>query len=399
MHDSVYESYLDRRRDTGRLRSLRPVGPAAGGRIQVGGREVINFSSNDYLDLAHHPLLIERAREWAASWGVGATASRLVSGDLEPFQRLEAKLAAGKRAPAALIMNSGFQANASILPALLDPKVLGREPLVFSDRLNHASIHHGCRAAGVRQIRFEHGDLDHLEQQLRGYARQPGPRFILSETVFSMDGDVADVPGLVDLRNRFGAFLYLDEAHATGVLGPGGFGLSAAFPGEVDLAMGTFSKALGGFGAYVGCSRSLREYLVNRATGFIYATALPPSVLGAMDAALDLLPEMEDARVALQRAAEEVRTAFRAAGLDVGHSATQIVPVVVGEDRTAMQLADALLEAGILGVGIRPPTVPEGSSRIRFSLTAAHTRADLERLTQVVPELVLERVNDDRIDR
>jgi len=399
MHDSAYESYLGRRRDAGRLRSLRSVGPTTGGRIRVDGREVINFSSNDYLDLSNHPRLIERAREWAGSWGVGATASRLISGDLEPFQRIEAKLARGKRAPAALIMNSGFQANASILPAILDARVLGREPLVFSDRLNHASIHHGCRAAGVRPIRYEHGDLEHLEQLLRRYARRPGPRFILSESVFSMDGDVADVRGLVEIRNRHGAFLYLDEAHATGVLGPGGFGLSAAFPGEVDLAMGTFSKALGGFGAYVGCSQSLRDYLVNRASGFIYATALPPPVLGAMDAALDLLPEMDETRAALQRNAEAVRTAFRNAGLDVGRSATQIVPVVVGDDRRAMQLADALLAAGILGVGIRPPTVPEGSSRIRFSLTAAHTRVDLETLTRVAPELVLERVNDGRADR
>jgi 8-amino-7-oxononanoate synthase len=271
---------------------------------------------------------------------------------------------------------------------LFDAKVLGAEALVFCDRLNHASLHDGCRAGGVRQIRYGHRDMTHLEELLRRHGDDPRPRFILSETVFSMDGDEADTAALVSLARRFGAFLYLDEAHATGVFGPDGFGHSAAFPGEVDVAMGTFGKALGGFGAYVACSRQLRDYLVNRCAGFVYSTALPPPVLGAIDAALDLVPRLGAERRALLARAAEVRAAFRRAGLDCGGSTTQIVPVIVGEDAPALALARDLEEEGLLAVAIRPPTVPEGTSRVRFSLSAAHRSQDVARLTEAVPRLL-----------
>ncbi len=378
--DASFSAHLETLRDRRMLRRLRPVGQCAPGYLQLEGRTLLNVSSNDYLGLSRHPLLIGRAREWAECWGAGATASRLVCGSLEPFHRVEAKLARFKGTEAALVLASGWQANASVLAALADAGVLGAEPLVFTDRLNHASLHQGCLAAGVRQIRFRHNDLDHLESLLGRHAEHKARRFIVTESVFSMDGDRADLAALAALAERHGAFLYIDEAHATGVLGPRGAGLSATVPGRVDLAMGTFGKALGGFGAYVAGSRVMCELLVNRCSGFVYATALPPAVLGAIDAALDLVPDMEAERTHLQTQAERLRAAFGAAGIDTGASSTQIIPALVGDEAAALAASRALEEAGFLGVAIRPPTVPAGGARIRFALSATHSAAEIDSL-------------------
>ncbi len=391
MPDRIFGTFCDGLKAKGRWRRLRTVSPEAAGRVRVDGRTLLNFSSNDYLGLSRHPEVIRRAREWMERWGAGSCASRLVCGNLEPFGAVEEKIARGKRTQDALVFTSGYHANTAILPALLDPGVLGGAPVVFSDRLNHASIHAGCRAAGVRQIRYRHKDMEHLEDLLKSRASGSAPRFILSETVFSMDGDRADVGALVELAARFGAFLYLDEAHATGVLGADGFGLSADHPDGAHLVMGTFGKALGGFGAYAACSTRVRDYLVNRCAGFIYTTALPPAVLGAIDAALDLIPSMAAARERLLGAADRVRAAFRRAGLDCGSSTTQIVPVFLGEDAQALDFARDLEEAGMLAVAIRPPSVPEGTSRIRFALSAAHNDEDVALLCEVVPRLAAAR--------
>ncbi|MBF0460532.1 MAG: 8-amino-7-oxononanoate synthase [Magnetococcales bacterium] len=383
----AYHRFCQTRQEAGQWRVLRAVGPSQAGRTGVDGRSVINFSSNNYMGLATHPALIRRSQEWTDRWGVGATASRLVCGNLALFAPIEAKLSQGKGTEAALIFNSGFQANATVLAALLDRAVLGEEPLVFADRFNHASLHHGCRVAGVRQFRYRHNDLNHLEMLLKKYARRPGPRFIVSETVFSMDGDCCDVAGLIALKERYGAFLYLDEAHATGVLGVDGFGLAAAYPGQVDLVMGTFSKGLGGFGAYVACSQAVKAYLVNQCGGFVYSTALPPGVLGAMDAALDLLPVLGESRERLQRNSAWVRQVWQAAGLATGLSSTQIIPLLLGGEAETLEMSGRLKAAGILAVAIRPPTVPVGTSRIRFSLTALHGEADLRYLVETVLRL------------
>ncbi|MEI8396357.1 MAG: 8-amino-7-oxononanoate synthase [Rhodospirillaceae bacterium] len=390
--DSLYAERLQALGACGRLRGLRPLRPSGPGRVIRDGRELINFSSNDYLGLSQHPLLVERSRQWAAEWGTGSGASRLVCGTLELHHRLEAKLARFKGTEAALVLNSGWQTNAAVLPVLFDSALLGAEPLVFTDRLNHASLHHGCAAAGVRQIRFRHNNLDHLEQLLTEHAGRPGRRFIMTESVFSMDGDRADLAGLADLADRYDAFLYVDEAHATGVLGPHGAGLSGEVPAgsgqRVDLIMGTFSKAMGGFGAYVAGSRVLCDMLVNQCSGFIYATALPPAVLGAIDAALDLVPTMDAERACLQAEAARVRAAFSAAGIVTGASSTQIVPALVGEATAATAAAMALEQAGILGVAIRPPTVPTGSARIRFALGAVHGKSEIDRLIEVATDVL-----------
>ncbi|MFA7429175.1 MAG: 8-amino-7-oxononanoate synthase [Rhodospirillaceae bacterium] len=375
----------------GRRRVLRPVVPrgAHPGMVERDGRALINLASNDTLGLARHPALIARAMEWTERFGTGATASRLVCGTFSLHAELEDRLAALKGTESALIFNSGFQANAGVLAALTGSEATGGTPLVYTDRLNHASMHEGLQTAGVRQIRFRHNDLGHLTDLLRRDAATHGPRFIITESVFSMDGDRADLGGLADLAEQFGAFLYVDEAHATGVLGPHGAGLCAehGVRGRVDLVMGTFGKALGGFGAYIACSRTVRDWLVSRCAAFIYSTALPPPVLGVIDAALDLLPDLDAERARVLAHAERVRGALNANGIDTLASTTHIVPAVLGDEATALKAQSRLEAAGILAIAIRPPTVPPGTSRLRLSLSAAHTDADIDTVIAALAEV------------
>ena len=374
---SRLEEALARIRARSEYRTLRPAVPVSGGKLVRDGRSFLDFSSNDYLGLSQHPLLRQRASEWAELHGAGSGASRLVSGTSPLHVAVERKIAAFKGAEAALVFASGWQLNAAVLPALLNA---APDALVFTDRLIHASLHHGCAAAAVHEIRFRHNDLAHLEALLAQHSGKAGPRLIVTESVFSMDGDRADLDRLAALARRHDAFLYVDEAHATGVLGTGGAGLASNLPGAFDLVMGTFSKALGGFGAYVAGSQSLCDYLVNSCSSFIFSTALPPAVLGAIDAALDLVPTMETERARLAGHGEKVRAALRAGGFDVGLSTTQIVPVILGDAEMTLAASRRLEEAGILASAIRPPTVARGSSRLRLALRATHSDSDVEHL-------------------
>ncbi len=387
--DPIFAEALDALSARARRRRLRLADPAEPGWAMRDGRRMLNVSGNDYLGLSRHPALIARSAEWTARHGTGAGASRLVTGSFALHDRIERRVAAFKGCEAALLFASGWQANASVLPALFGAGVgNGIAPgaaLVFADRLNHASLHHGCLAASVRQLRFRHNDLDHLEALLEAREGEPGRRFILTESVFSMDGDRADVGRLAAIARRHDAFLYLDEAHATGVLGPQGRGLSAGVAG-IDCVMGTFSKAFGGFGAYVAGSRTLCDYLLNTCSGFIHTTALPPPVLGAVDAALDLVPQMDAERAYLARQSARLRTALHALGIATAGSASQIVPALLGSAERALAASEALERCGVLGAAIRPPTVPQGSSRIRFALSAAHDEAALDRLIALLPD-------------
>ncbi len=384
---SAYSAFLQQRTVTNQLRHLQPMGMSVRGHIQKNHRSLLNFASNNYLGLANHPALIQRAQEWTAQWGTSATASRLVCGNLELFEQVETRLALGKKTATSLIFNSGFQANATILVALLNSTTLKNKPLVYCDRLNHASLHQGCQAAGVRQIRYRHNDLNHLESLLQQQAHLLKPRFIITESLFSMDGDRVDLANLIALKERFGAFLYLDEAHATGVFGPDGFGLGAEHSG-VDLIMGTFSKGLGGFGAYVACSQELKSYLINQCGGLIYSTGLPPGVLGAMEAALTLLPTLGQKRRELLSNAQLLRDRLQALGLDTGNSSSQIIPIILGDEATALQVSRILeTKEAILTSAIRPPTVRPGTARLRISLTTDHQTADLETLINALTHL------------
>jgi 8-amino-7-oxononanoate synthase len=383
--DQTWRQRLHELEGLGRLRHLAPTARRSDGRVDRGHGALVDFSSNDYLGLSRHPELKNRAADFIALYGAGSGASRLVTGNIPPYASIETRIAAGKGAEAALVLASGFQANASLLPALLDKSVWEQEPIVFADRLNHASLIHGCQAAGVRMVRFRHNDMDHLAELLAEHGgRTP---FIVTETVFSMDGDRADLEALSEIAERFGAFLYLDEAHATGVLGENGFGLAHGMAGSNCVVMGTCSKAMGSFGAYAACSTVLRDYLVNRCGGLIYATALPPAVLGAIDAALDLLPTLGAERDRLAANAEHLRRGLREMGEDCGASSTQIVPLIVGDEKAAIDLAAALQRAGMLAVAIRPPTVPPGGSRLRFALASFHEPAQIDRLLSTLERL------------
>jgi 8-amino-7-oxononanoate synthase len=378
--ESRYQAFLEGLARESLRRNLTEVRAVDARTLRVGARDYINLASNDYLSLRFDPALIERAADWAERYGVGSGASRLVTGNLDLFARIEGKVATLKGKQAALVMASGFQANAAILAALFDRTVLGVDPLVFADRLNHASMHFGCKAAGIRELRYRHCDPTHLAELLSRNQSDNRPRFILTESVFSMDGDIAPLPEIARLARDHDACLIVDDAHATGILGEGGRGLSDG----ADIVIGTFSKALGSFGAYVACSAAIRDFLVNRCTGLVYSTALPPPVLGAIDAALDLVPSMDADRSHVARLAARFRAGAQALGHDTGASATQIVPVIVGSPQAALALSERLREAGFWATAIRPPTVPKGAARVRLAFTRAHSENDVDRLLEVM---------------
>jgi 8-amino-7-oxononanoate synthase len=354
-------------------RSLTAVEEALpGGRVRVDGRILLNLSSNDYLGLSQDPRLIGAARDAAARWGVGAGASRLVVGHLALHEEVEDRLAEFKGTEAAVIFSTGYMANVGAISALVGPG-----DTVFCDRLNHASIYDGIRLSGARLARFPHRDLNRLEDLLQKAG--VGRRLIITDSVFSVDGDLTPLQDLVDLKDRYGAFLMVDEAHATGVLGPHGAGLAGALglTRRIEVHMGTFSKALGSLGGFVAGDRRLIEYLHNRARSFIYSTAMPPPVLGAIAAALDIVAQEPERRRYLLSEAESFRQTLTQAGFDILGSETQIVPVLVGDNAPTLRLAARLRERGLMAVALRPPTVPPGRSRVRFSLSAAHSPEDL----------------------
>ena len=366
----------------GRLRRLRALGTGEGGLRDAQGRPLVDVSSNDYLGLSQHPLPRARAADWAQRHGAGAPASRLVAGTREITLAVEEKLAAFKGREAALLFSSGFQANATVIPALMKVGVgstanAGPDAAtIFSDQLNHASMIHGARAARCPVQVFRHNDLDHLDALL---GRHAGRKLVVTESVFSMDGDRADLPALSALAERHGALLYVDEAHATGILGPRGRGLAAGVAG-VDVVMGTLGKAFGAFGAYVAGSRALIDWLVNRCSGFIFTTALPPPVLGAVDAALDLVPGMDAERARVAANAARLREALSALGVSTLDSTTQIVPAVIGAEADTLAAAARLEAEGFLAVAIRPPTVAPGSSRLRLAINSGLGDAEMGRL-------------------
>lgn len=379
--DSIFDDALSGIDARGQRRSLRASTIAPHGRMLRDGREFIDFSSNDTLGLSQHPVLVERAREWTRRLGTGAGASRLVTGTSEAHLELETKIAAFKKTEAALLFASGWQANAAVIPALVKAVA---DVAVFTDKLIHASLHHGCAAANVQQIRFRHNDLDHLETLLEERGANSSARMILTESVYSMDGDTANLARLAEIARRHDALLFVDEAHATGVLGPGGAGLSAMLDDGVDLVMGTFSKAMGSFGAYVAGSARLCDFLVNTCSGFIYSTAPPPAVLGAIDAALDIVPDMDGERARLGQLGDQLRSGLKALGIDSGASTTHIVPAIIGDAREAVRVSEELAHKGLLASAIRPPTVPAGTSRLRLALRSTHEPEDIDALVSAI---------------
>ncbi len=370
---------LEELRGRGLYRRLRLIDGPQGPQVLLSGRPVLLLCSNNYLGLAEHPLVREAAAEAAMRWGAGAGASRLVSGNMEPHLELESSLAEFKGYGAALLFGSGYLANTGVIAALA-----GRGEVVFSDELNHASIIDGCRLSRAETFVYRHGDLEHLAWGLRAAGDRAS--LIVSDGVFSMDGDVAPLTELTSLARRHGCRLMVDEAHATGSVGPRGRGSVAAaeLSGEVDVVVGTLGKALGSYGAYVCASAETIDLLVNTARPFIFSTAPPPPAVAAAGAALELLRSEPKRVEQLQANGATLRSALAAEGLSAPRSRTQIVPLKVGDAARTMELCERLLERGIFAQGIRPPTVPEGSSRLRFTVMATHRAGELEQAAQIV---------------
>ena len=368
------EQFLRDREEAGLLRSLKPVAWRRDGRIKSGEREYIDFSSNDYLGLSAHPEIIEASKRAADEFGASSSASRLLSGDLSLHHKLEEKVARFKNKEAALVFNSGYQANAGIISALY-----GKSDCIFSDRLAHASIIDGISLSAAKLFRFRHNDVGHLESLLEKERVKFKKALIITETIFSMDGDKCPLKDLVKLKERYDCQLMVDEAHATGIFGKNGAGLveEEGLEKEVDLIMGTFSKALGSFGAYLAASRNVVDYLINICRSFIYSTALPPSVIAANLASIDIVAKESFRRDKLLEAARFLRAALTDKGFQVGGD-SQIIPVIIGDNLRTVEFARKLQEKGHWVLPIRTPTVPKGQGRLRFSLTFYHGKEILK---------------------
>ncbi|MDD5284328.1 MAG: 8-amino-7-oxononanoate synthase [Desulfuromonadaceae bacterium] len=381
MNRSIHDE-LEEIRNQGLFRSTRLISGRQSAKVMLSGREVLLLCSNNYLGLADHPALAEASIRAVERYGTSSGASRLVSGTMELHEQLEQAVASFKRSEAALIFNSGHAANTGIIPALV-----GRGDVVYSDRLNHASIVDGIRLSGARLFRYSHNDhmqLAGVMERQSGYGRA----LIVTDGVFSMDGDMAPLVELVALKRKHDALLMVDDAHGCGVMGRGGRGSADLLEVSdgVDIQMGTFGKALGSFGAYAAVSAELRELLLNRSRSFIFSTSLPPVVLAASNAAVELVqsPEGDQLRERLHDNSDLFRKGLKEMGFSVPDGSTQIMPVITGESEVTMRFSEALLEGSVFAQGIRPPTVPSGSARIRFTIMATHQIDDLKRALETI---------------
>src|SRR3954469_3358825 len=370
---------LDDLRSAGLHRRLRLIESPQGPRVTLDGTEVLLLCSNNYLGLADHPRVRQAAADAAERFGAGAGASRLISGNMSLHERLEERLAAFSGYESALLFGSGYLANLGTVGALA-----GRGQVVFSDELNHASLIDGCRISSAEPFVYRHTDLDHLAWGLRKANERAA--LIVTDSIFSMEGDVSPIARLLELARRHGCRLLIDEAHAIGSLGPGGRGAvaEAGLSGEVDVVVGTLGQTLGSYGAYVCASAEVVDLLVNVARPFIFSTALPPPAVGAAIAALAMLEGQPGMVEHLRLNGDTLREALAESGLDAGPSRTQIVPIVVGGAANAMALCERALEGRVFAQAIRPPTVPEGTSRLRLSVMANHRPNDLRAAARVI---------------
>lgn len=382
-------SFLTKRTAAGTLRQLAPAHHLGGGRLRLPGSDTVllDFSSNDYLALTEHPAVIAESSRCLNGLGTGAGAARLMSGDLELHHRLEEKVAELKKCETALLFGSGYLANTGVIPALV-----GRGDIIFTDRFNHASIYDGCRLSGATLVRFHHNDLNHLTELIKKRRPSFNNSLIIVESIYSMDGDRCPLPEVIKLKEEHDCLLLVDEAHATGIFGQHGGGIieEDGVEDSVDLVIGTFGKALGSYGAYVATNRQMKDYLVNTARTFIYATALPPAVVGASLAALDIIKSQPALREELHRNVATFKESLCNNGYRGQLGPSHIVPFLVGDNHEAVRLAAVLREKGIYATPVRPPTVPAHTARLRFSITRHHSTADLKKtaalLTAILPK-------------
>ncbi|PIW59924.1 MAG: 8-amino-7-oxononanoate synthase [Candidatus Omnitrophica bacterium CG12_big_fil_rev_8_21_14_0_65_50_5] len=384
MLDNFLQTELNDLQSRHLYRLLRNVDGAQGPRVRIEGREILNFSSNDYLGLASDPRLAQAAKEALEKEGAGAGASRLISGHLSSHRKLEQLLADFKGTQSALVFSTGYMANVGIISALA-----GRDGIVFSDRLNHASIVDGIVLSRAEMKRYPHGGMKALEEMLKETPAGK-KKLIVTDSVFSMDGDIAPLDAIADLAQRYGAMVMVDEAHGFGVLGKNGKGAVEHFglEGKIDIQMGTLSKAAGCFGGYICGCETLREYLINKARSFIYTTAMPPMAAAASARGVEIIRDEPARRTYLLELANDLRRGLNDLGFDTMNSQTPIIPILVKDAKTAVELSGALFEEGIWAQAIRPPTVPQNTARLRLTVTAAHTKDDIERLLEAISKLI-----------
>lgn len=351
--------------------------------LYFNGQHMLNLASNNYLGLAGDERLVQAAITALNKYGAGSTASRLIVGNYPLYEEAEASLIEWKGMESGLILNSGFTANVGIISALMD-----RNGIIFSDKYNHASIVDGIILSRAKFQRYRHRDLDHLESLLKQCPSKQR-KLIITDTVFSMDGDIAPLEGLVFLKEQYNAILMIDDAHSSGVFGDQGEGLVHArnLHNQVDIHMGTFSKALGSYGAYVVGRRWLIEYLMNKMRSFIFTTALPPSTLGSIKAAIDIVRSESFRRTQLMEHSHYFISSLKKFGFEIGDCESQIIPVIIGTNELTMQFSQMLQQEGIAAIAIRPPTVPEGQARIRFTMMATHERSDLEQAIEKIAHI------------
>ena len=370
----MFREKLQQLREQSLLRALTPVESATGSSIHYGGREVILLSSNDYLGLTMHPEVVQAARVAMERYGTGSGASRLVSGTLPPHTQLETALTMFKGTEASLLFGAGYLANLGVIPALI-----GSGGLILADRLCHASVIDACRLSQADFRIFRHGDCDHLESLLRNRTTDRST-LIITEGVFSMDGDLAPLPDLVLLAERYGAMLYVDDAHGTGIMGGTGRGTIEHFDLErrIPFHMGTLSKALGSYGGFLVGTYELVQYVINTARSFMFTTALPPAVAAASSAALTVIDREPERRARLWSNRQRLFDGLKALGCTLPPTASPILPVLLGDAASASTFAERLLAHGVYATAIRPPTVPDGTSRIRFTVTSEHTTDQID---------------------
>jgi 8-amino-7-oxononanoate synthase len=378
-----FQEQIKRLQEQHLFRSLLPIDSEPSTVIEQNGRKCLLFCSNNYLGLANHPALKTAAMSAIKSWGIGAGASRLISGNIDINRSLELRLAQFKKTESALVFNSGYMANLGAISA-----IIGKSDLILADRLNHASLVDGCRLSKGKFRVYRHKDTEQLRKLLSSRGKNQNT-LIVTDGVFSMDGDLAPLPEILSLAEQYEAFIYLDDAHGTGVLGPRGGGTCEHFnlSSSRIVQMGTFSKALGGFGGFIAGSDLLIKYLINKARPFIYTTALPPGVLATALAALDWVEENPSVRNQLWKNRNYLAQKLSQLGFDLCGSETPIVPIRIGSSEKALLFSQKLLQEGILIPAIRPPTVPVGTSRLRITLMATHTRDQIDFLLLLLEKI------------